>query len=806
MPINKKTGKSPKSSTRAKASVSNKAKPKKRVRRKGENSRRNATKKKTKLKSAIIVLLLSLCLVSFSMYLFVLDQRVTQRFEGRIWQLPAHVYARPLEIFVGKSISVKQLKFELAYLNYQAVDVLPQRAAQYRHRKNTFEIKTRHFTFWDGDEPAHSIRMVIENDRVTQLTDLYTAESKALVRFDAGYLTGIFPAHSQDRVLLRLDDVPDMFIKMLLLTEDRRFFTHWGVDPQAITRAMVANLSAGRIVQGGSTLTQQLVKNLFLTQEKKLIRKINEAFMSLILEFRFDKKLILETYINEIYLGQDGRRAIHGFGLASDFYFDKELKELTIDEMAILIAMVKGASFYNPKRNPDNAKQRRNLVLNTMKISGLITAQQEKKLSDKAVNTVKHAKTGLFPAFIDVVKLQLQQDYHADDLSSEGLRVFTTLDPYIQFQTEQAIKNTLPKLTNSKKLQAAAVVVSPLSGDVLAVVGDRNPSFKGFNRALNAQRPIGSLIKPVIYLSALESGMGYTLATMLDDSALSVKQAGQPDWQPQNFDKKFRGNVTLHESLVNSYNIPAIRTALDVGLGNVINTLSALGVEQQINEYPSLALGAINMSPMQVAKIYQSLSATGFQSPLRSVHAVLDKHKQPLERYSLEIESQVNAESVALINSVLIDVTKYGTAKQLSNNLTIQVAGKTGTSDDLRDSWFAGFSADIVAVVWTGYDDNRPASLTGSSGAMQIWQNMMSEIAYQPYQLSEQWYMTAPVDNQRKKQPHLSKHWIDRKNGLLTEKSCENAVELLFIAGTQPEQRSDCLEGKKSNWFLNLFD
>lgn len=793
MPSNKKnTTASKRQSRKLKTDPSNKARANKQTSRKRSNSGRSSVRKKVFFKRSLIVPLLSVCLVFFLVYLIILDQRITQRFEGRIWQLPAHVYARPLELFVGKSISIKQLKFELDYLNYLKVGQLPQQTAQYSHWKNVFEIKTRNFTFWDGIEPAHTIRVTIEDNTVTKLIDIYTGKNTDLVRFDAGYLTGIFPTHSQDRVLLRLDDVPDMFVKMLLLVEDRRFFGHWGVDPRAIARALVANLSSGQTVQGGSTLTQQLVKNLFLTQEKKLIRKINEAFMSLLLEFHYDKKIILETYLNEIYLGQDGRRAIHGFGLASDFYFGKPLKELPIDEMALLVGMVKGASYYNPKRNPEHASQRRNIVLNTMQTSGLITDRQLEKLLAKPVVTVKHASSGLYPAFIDAVKLQLQQDYQAEDLSSEGLRVFTTLDPYIQFETERAIKNTLPALAKDKTLQAAAVVVSPLNGDVLAVVGDRNPSYKGFNRAINAQRPIGSLIKPVIYLTALENESDYTLASILDDSEFIYKQPNQADWQPLNYDKSYHGDVTLYESLLNSYNIPAARTGLDVGLNKVVKTLVALGADKQINAYPSLALGAVNMSPMEVAEIYQSLSANGFRSPLRSVFAVLDKDKQPLERYSLEVESQVKTEAVALINSALIDVTKYGTAKQLSKNLSIQVAGKTGTSDDFKDSWFAGFSGDIVAVVWIGYDDNQSTFLTGSSGAMKIWQNMIKEFAYKPYQLPEM--------------PHLSKHWIDGKSGLLANESCENAVELLFIEGTQPIKPGDCGPGESSNWFLDLFN
>lgn len=759
---------------------------------KAKTSKRSKSRKKSAAKKTVFIWLFSISLAAFSTYLFYLDNRITQRFEGRIWQLPAHVYARPLELFVGKTISTKQLLFELDYLNYQSIQQLPQKVAQYRHLNDVFEIRTRNFIFWDGDEKSRNIRITIEADVVTQLIDIYTGKNADLVRFDAGYLTGIFPSHSQDRVLLRLDDVPDMFIKMLLLIEDRRFFTHWGVDPVSIARALMVNITSGRTVQGGSTLTQQLVKNLFLTQDKTIVRKLNEAFMSLLLELHYDKKLILETYLNEIYLGQDGRRAIHGFGLASEFYFGKSLKQLSIDEMAILIGMVKGASYYNPKRNPEHAKERRDVVLKTMQKAGLITERQSVKQSARPVVTVKHARSGLYPAFIDMVKLQLQQDYQSDDLSSEGLRVFTTLDPYVQFMTEQAIVKTLPQLSKNKDLQAAAVVVAPSSGDVLAVVGGRKPSYKGFNRALNAERQIGSLIKPVIYLTAFQGSSEYTLSTILDDSEFILKTPNQDDWQPQNYDKKYHGDVTLYEALLKSYNVPAVRTGIEAGLGNVIETLSALGYQKNVPAYPSLTLGAMNMSPVDVATIYQTFAANGFHSPLRSVHAVLDKERNPLERYSLEVDNQVKPEAMAIVNSALIDVAKYGTAKRLVGQLPLQVAGKTGTSDDLRDSWFAGFSGDTMAVVWTGYDDNRPTVLTGSSGALKIWANLFKEVAYKPYRVPEM--------------PGLAKYWIDGKNGLLSEKGCENAVELLYIEGSQPQQVSDCEGGSGSNWFLNLFN
>jgi len=279
---------------------------------------------------------------------------------------------------------------------------------------------------------------------------------------------------------------------------------------------------------------------------------------------------------------------------------------------------------------------------------------------------------------------------------------------------------------------------------------------------------------------------------MLDDSPLSLSVPGQTNWQPQNYDKKYHGRVTLYEALLKSYNIPAARTGIDVGIANIVNTMRALGYEKDVAAYPSLTLGTTPMSPMEVVTIYQSFAANGFHHPVRSVYAVLDKNGKPLERYSLEVENKVDTDAIAIINSALIDVAKYGTARKLSTNLSLQVAGKTGTSDDLRDSWFAGFTGDVVAVVWTGFDDNRPTKLTGSSGAMKIWQSIVSKVAYKSYNLPEM--------------PQLRHDWIDMKTGYLTGEDCENAVQLLFIEGSQPLQLNECAVSKSSNWFINLFN
>ena len=730
-------------------------------------------------------------LVASIIYLAYLDVKIISKFEGRIWQLPARVYARPLELYEGMPLSTEKLLLELDMLNYssEVSDTLEQ--GQYHRSANSFDIVTRGFEYWDGEEISRSIRVKISDGKITRLVDLSIGEPLALVRFDPAYLAGIFPSHGEDRELVRLEDVPEALIAMLVLVEDRRFYEHPGVDIRSIARAFVANIKAGRTVQGGSTITQQLVKNLFLTPRQNLWRKANEAMMAMLLELQHSKQKILETYLNEIYLGQDQERAIHGFGLASLYYFGKPLHQLALDEMALLVGMVKGASYYNPVRHPDRAKQRRDVVLTSIFDHGLISNEQLVKLSAKKIKIARHVKRVRYPAYLDLVKRQLKNTYNSDDLKSEGLRIFTAFDPYVQQQTEQAVLTVMPQLSKDRELQAAAIVVSPNNGEVLAMVGDRQPDYPGFNRSLDIQRHIGSLIKPAIYLSALKQSNKYTLASLVDDTRLRVVGDDKQLWQPENYDLKYHGKVLLYEALLKSYNIPAVRIGLDVGLGEISKTIQQLGSNKRLPPYPSMTLGAVNMSPFDVASIYQTFAASGFHSPLRSVTAVLDKEGQALKRYSVDVAREVDPDVVALINHTMLGIAEHGTAKRLSNDLNIKVAGKTGTSDELRDSWFAGFSGDAVAVVWTGYDDNRSSGLTGASGAMRIWSKLMSSISSKSFEV-------LMPDN-------ITMQWVDGESGLLSGKDCENAIELPFIKGSEPKSEAECTDGSSFGWFRNLF-
>jgi penicillin-binding protein 1B len=554
-------------------------------------------------------------------------------------------------------------------------------------------------------------------------------------------------------------------------------------------------------VQGGSTLTQQLVKNFFLSNERTLWRKFNEAIMALLLEINYEKKESLEAYINEIYLGQDGRRAIHGFGLASRFYFGQDLKKLGPQQLALLVALVKGPSYYDPRRHALRAFERRNLVLKLLTNQGKLVpeAAQRASAAEPSVLPQNSTRVSRVPAFIDLVRRQLQRDYSDTDLNSEGLRIFTTLDPDVQRATEKALSLQLGRLQREgfdTDIQGAAVVANVSDGEVQAVVGGRDPRFAGFNRALDAVRPVGSLIKPAVYLTALlkrqVQSENYTLATLLDDSPLDVDMGGGEHWLPKNFDHQNHGPlvidedgeehnyVLLQDALVHSYNIATARLGMKLGVPAVLDTLRGLGANRPLTEYPALLLGAANFSPLDVTQMYHTLAAGGFRTPLRAIRAVLTADGQPLQRYPLSVTRAFENKPVYLINSALRAVTSEGTGRGLQQRLPagLIVAGKTGTSDELRDSWFAGFSENYVAAVWVGLDDNRPAGLTGSRGALRVWGDIFSRLD------ARSWSSEPPAD--------IEIFSIDRYTGLQIDADCPHALLLPFVVETQPVEHSPC--------------
>jgi penicillin-binding protein 1B len=660
-----------------------------------------------------------------------LDRVVTREFQGRHWSVPARVFAAALDLYVGAPVTGDRLEEELRRLHYRRGDPAAGPGV-YQRRGGSFDLHARRVRFID--ELREPMRVSISADG-SAITGLRRADGTDLpvFRLDPPVIGSVFPIHGEDRLVLAPADVPPLLRSGIKLIEDRRFDEHHGVDAYGVLRALWANVRAGRVVQGGSTLTQQLVKNYFLSDEQSLARKATEAVMALRLEAHFSKQEILVAYLNEVYLGQDGARAIHGFGLGSEYYFAKPLAELDPDELALLIGLVKGPSYYDPRKHPDRASTRRNLVLQEFAAAHLIDSATAQHAAARPLG-LRPPGGSYVPAYLDLVRRHLKRDYAEADLAAAGLAVYTSLDPRAQAAAEHALTVNLKRLDAASRvrgasLEGAVIVAEPNSGDVVAVVGGRDVGADNFNRALDARRPIGSLVKPAVYLTALETGR-YHAATLIEDAPIELKLGNGSIWTPQNFEHKSYGQVPMARALAESMNLATVRLGLDIGLPRVADTLQRLGLETRPTLNPSLLLGTVEMTPLEVMQVYTSLANGGFRARLRAVHAVLDEHGRPLKSFKVQVEEAAPPSAVYQLDRMLTLVTTRGTGRDASARLPrgTVVAGKTGTSSDTRDSWFAGFTGSYVAVVWVGYDDNRATGLTGATGALPVWADTLARL------------------------------------------------------------------------------
>jgi penicillin-binding protein 1B len=726
--------------------------------------------------------LLAVALLGAGLTLY-LDHRVKSEFEGRRFALPARIYARPLELHAGLRIALPDVEDELRDLGYHDAPREGE-SGWFARNGERLEIALRPFVFWDGAQPAKRLRVAFESGTVTELHNADGGEVP-LVRLEPLPIGGIYPANNEDRVLVRLGEVPPHLVKALIATEDRTFYSHKGFSPRSLARAALS-IGSDR-VQGGSTITQQLVKNFFLTPERTLRRKVTELIMAVLLEVHYDKDEILETYLNEIYLGQDRDRAIHGVGLAAQYYFGKQVQHLTLPEAALLVGIVKGPAVYDPHRHAQRALERRNLVLRETREQGAISMEEyaAARAAGLGVNRRPGTGTSPYPAFLTLVHRQLRRDYDEKDLRSEGLRIFTTLDPRVQGAAERALAKRLAQFDKERRfgqpgLEGAVVVTDPQSGEVQALVGGRDVRYRGYNRAVDATRPVGSLLKPAIYLTALSEPSRYTLLTPIDDGPFVWKSRGAPDWEPANYDKKFHGVVPLRTALAQSYNAAAARLGTDLGVERVLANVRKLGVERELKPFASALLGAVELSPLEVAQMYQTIASGGFRSPLRAIREVTTQEGRPLQRYPLAVEQAFAPEPMYLITAAMQYVVREGTAQGLKSFLPPETgaAGKTGTTDEQRDAWFAGFTGDRLGVVWVGYDDNRAARLSGSTAALPIWGEMMAALAPEPLALA--------------KPDRIENVWIDPQSGLRGGTSCPGAQEIPFFQGSAPEQRAPC--------------
>ena len=717
-------------------------------------------------------------IVVLAAYIAWLDFRIRDEFEGKRWAVPARVFARPLELAPGALLTADSLEAELKLAGYRRVRAA-FRPASFERNGERVRLVTRAFTFPDGSAPSRRVTVSTSRGRIT-VVEIDGAPGSR-VRVDPAEIARVYPAHREDRVLLRLDDVPPAFLAILLEVEDRRFYRHFGIDPWAIARAAWANLRAGRTVQGGSTLTQQLAKNFFLSAERTFTRKLNEALIALLLEWRYSKPELLEGYLNEVYLGQHGAHAIHGFGRAAHYYFGRGLADLDLDEMALLAGMVRGPSYYDPRRHPERAKRRRNRVIDRLEVQGVAGSSAAERARSEPLGVTRRPPpaSARFPAFVDLVRRQLRRDYPGSVLRSEGLRIFTTLDPTIQHASESVLEQSIPLLVrrsggSGAELQAAIAVTHARSGEVLSIVGGSDPRRAGFNRALDAVRPIGSVVKPAVYLAALTEPQ-FHLASFVRDVPLQIDGPRGP-WRPRNHDGRTHGAVMLRDALVHSYNLATVRLGLDIGLERVTETIRALGVSRPFTTYPALLLGTLELAPIEVNAMYHSLATGGMRQPLRAIRSVTDRHGRSLARYPERSTRVADGDAVFLVTHALRGVLSEGTGRRARDLLARGqvLAGKTGTTDGLRDSWFAGYGADRVAVVWVGRDDNQPVNLSGSSGALEVWARLMRAIG------------EASVSDVAPR--GVKWHWVSRNAGRRIERECTDAVRLPFADGRLPPE------------------
>ncbi|ENM3849658.1 penicillin-binding protein 1B [Vibrio cholerae] len=738
-----------------------------------------------------LALTLAAVLVFIGIYL---DSIIKPRFEGQLFDLPTVVYARILNLEPGNGLSLQELRNELDVLNYRKV-AQPRFPGEYASSSSRIELIRRPFEFADGPEPDRRVMLTFDGSGLNKIESLEQERELGYLRLDPKLMGMLEKDSSEQRLFLRRDQFPEVLVDALLVTEDRDFYQHDGVSPLAIGRAMVVNLKAGRTVQGGSTLTQQLAKNIFLSSDRTLWRKLREAYMALIIDYRYSKDRILEAYLNEVYLGQSGADAIHGFGLASRLYFGQPLQELRIDQLALLVGMVKGPSYYNPMRYPDRARERRDLVLKLMMEHDILTAQEYQQAVTRPLDVQKTAQiASRQPAYFQQVSIELKQKLGDKFKADSGLRVFTSLDPVSQSKLEQAIHDQIPQLakTAGKDLEAAAIAVDRNSGEIRAMVGGKRTGYDGFNRVLNASRQIGSLVKPAVYLTALAHPEQYNLATTLEDTPLTLKAGDGSLWTPRNYDREYRGDVPLYQALAKSLNVPVVKLGMQLGLDQVSATLASLGVNRdEIRPVPSMLLGSFSLTPYQVAQMYQTMTNSGKKAPLSALRSVLDLDGNVLYESLPKVSQAVDQQAAWLTTYAMKQGVQEGTGRYLNAQFSsAALAGKTGTTNDNRDSWFVGVDGREVTTIWLGRDDNQPTKLTGASGALRVYAQ------YLTYRIPEKLQLPWPEG--------ITTFGFAKQTQGGLKLDCDNAFKLP-IWDNQQQLKQQC-ENRPTEWIKKLFD
>lgn len=718
-----------------------------------------------------------------------LDQVVRARFSGRLFRVPSRVLSAPTILYPGldwKQIGLQATFQRLGYRDSPS----PERLAlgRYAWQGADVWIHRRAFEHPTRAEPARVLRLRLAGSVIEELRDGETGRELGAAFLEPELVGAYYGPDHEQRELVRVGDVPPHLIDAILAVEDQRFLSHRGVDLRRIAGALVANLRAGGIRQGGSTLTQQLVKNFFLTPERSYRRKVQEAVMALIVEARYEKDAILEAYLNEIYLGQRGTTAVHGVGEAARFYFGKSVRDLSLPESALIAAIIKSPNGLSPHAdNPKRTLARRDLVLELMREQGRI---DEATLAAAQAEPLRVAKLSPEPRearyFLDALQRQLPDFYGSATLTTEGLQIYSTLDLRLQRAAARALSEELarfekayPKLAprGESRLEGCVIALRPQTGEVLALVGGRDYAKSQFDRCTQARRPAGSVFKPFVYAAALEPASGgpqATLAAWVDDTPLEISTpAGL--WRPRNFDREYHGRVPIREALERSYNVATARLGQQVGIPRVVEMARRLGVESPLSAVPSLAIGAADLTPLELARAYATLANGGIRPHIRTFEDVVDPATGTLERQPIEFERVLDGGTAYLVTSLLEGVVDRGTGSALRRaGLVGPIAGKTGTSNEERDAWFVGYTPELVAVVWVGFDEPRSLGIAAAGIALPVWARFLEEAT------------GGRVRGAFLRPPVVEEIEIDPASGAVALAGCPDRRVEYFLAGTEP--------------------
>ena len=682
---------------------------------------------------------LVLLVVFAAMAIYVYRTSVGQ-FQLRKLSLPTRVYADYVPLQPGVAVSNDDLLEKLDRLGYREADP-PRQPGEFSAGDDGIQLYTRGFRHPTGEYPATAVRVSIENSAIASVTPIGGEGGVEGVALEPELLTSILSDQLENRSPVRLDQVPQHVQDAVVVTEDVRYWRHPGVDPLGIFRALFRNIRSGGVAEGGSTLTQQLVKNYYLTSERTMRRKIVEAFMALVLDAKYSKREILEAYLNDIYLGRNRSISIIGVGEAARFYFGKPISEVNVAEAALLAGIIRSPNNYSPFEDPKIAMTRRNTVLQLMlKNEKIDQATFEKARSSSLPKKPFRRRTGLtsMPYYVDRVLQEMARDYGIEDVKGQGLQIYTAIDLAAQDAATQAVRTTLANLEKSNSrfrrkdepLQAIIIDVDVPTGEIRALVGGRDYEQSQFNRALSSNRLVGSLFKPYVFLTAFEpslSNQNITPATLVSDTRFVLKRRFGQDWSPRNYDNRYYGTVTVRQALEQSLNSASVRIGLAAGIDSVLKTARTLGVSAEMENNPAILLGAAGIPPIQMAESYATIARMGGRMPLRSVRFVTNDRGRVLASSGDVRPVQVFPQrDVFLLVHVMEGVLERGTAAGARRlGFTKTAAGKTGTTNDKRDSWFIGFTPRTLAVAWIGYDDNTPTGLSGSDAAMPMWARYM---------------------------------------------------------------------------------